>query len=649
MHRLVVLFFVIVSCFLLTNSVFSQNYVDFHTRWALLVGVANYQPETGILPLQYPVSDVESLKRVLEESGGFDNIITLKDTSATYTEIHRTFQSLIGRIGPDDFFLFYFTGRGTRLKDDLFIDELDGFDECLLPYDAGGATGDNFLRDDEVGQFLQRIEAKNTVVVIDAAYVGGGAQDKGFAAVKEAVDAEKRYDGFTRGAHGGDYLPPGAVVLEACAPDSAVEDGQFAAALIEGLVGGADEDGDGIISLSHLFVFLRSTLRSQSPQISDEAAANKLSLVQPLLEVVSRPAGAKVIVDGDTLGVTPGQFMVTKGIHAFDVQKSAYEVYPSIDPVVEITGAGKWRRDVRLRPLTNSFTVKVMDSAGRPLRSMDLLLNGDIVGKTNIQGEVVVKKRLGPDSLRTVTLTQIGVTLDRQQFKVRLLKDNQYLVEAIVKSRPISVTVVDSDENPLSGVKLRANGVMVGETESLGHVEFDERLIGGRRNLSNLKLQVEKYGGKYEIAPQNIRQIGEAKILASLGIRPAQIEIRACVGTLDLGANVVFEAELYLGSPSDEDNRCGKYFPLNVETVLPGEYTLAVKIADDIKIRAILAAPGEKISECIQVDSVRAWKKVLQALREEPQSPELSRSAEELARVLGRPDLAGWLRRERGE
>ena len=91
--------------------------MSFNRRWAVLIGVGRYPKASGIAPLNFPASDIEKMKQMLLQYGGFsaENVIELLDDKATYRRINQTFQRLETQIGPEDLLVVYFSGRGSRV------------------------------------------------------------------------------------------------------------------------------------------------------------------------------------------------------------------------------------------------------------------------------------------------------------------------------------------------------------------------------------------------------------------------------------------------------------------------------------------------------------------------------------------------------
>lgn len=604
-------------------------------RWALLVGVGAYPERSGVPPLLHPVSEVGALQHFLTVEGGFDRIVALTDSAATYEGIHRAFQALISQVGGDDLFLLYFSGRGSRLADDLFLDEqVDQYDECLLPFDAQGATGESFLRDDEIGQFLQRLRTTRTCAVIDASY-SGDMVGKGFTGPASPAD-DREYDGFTPGAHRGDFLPESAGVVEV---GRHAVDGGFTARLLQELKTGRDEDGDGHVGLGEVAVRVTGPAGGE-PRLWNEEAVRSFSIVPPLLQVDSDPPGSIVVLDGDTLGVTPGVFPVEPGRHTFAVVRPGYEASPT-SPVVEMLRPGRIRKSVLLRPAENLFNIEVLDTSGRPFPGVDVLLNGEAAGTTNRRGRVQVRKRLAPDELEGIRLVQLGLLFERGRFAAESPEPGVYDLRVVFEPRPVAVTAVDRQGAPWPGIELWSADLLLGRGDSKGLVVFDERLIRGRANLMHLELRAAQYGVGYPVPPERIEAVDQVTVRIRLEQEPARLRVRAQVDTLDLGDEVVFGARLFL-QKATEESCFGDRLPIRFSPLLPGTYTLYVQRPGQADyVERLQVDPGADVEVSVPVTAGRAWAEMLRIARRGALSAENAHRAAVLARMLGRDDLVG--------
>jgi TPR repeat protein len=146
----------------------------FGKSYAVVIGVGDYDK----LPkLQAPPNDALRVRDFLRDQAGFDYIVTLTDEKATAERIGRLMErELPKRLGPDDRFLFYFSGHGvTRaLPDDrrgyLVLKDAGGFDEW-----------DRMIGMPRLSEWAQNVsKARHTLFVLDACSSGLAAgQPKG--------------------------------------------------------------------------------------------------------------------------------------------------------------------------------------------------------------------------------------------------------------------------------------------------------------------------------------------------------------------------------------------------------------------------------------------------------------------------------------
>lgn len=115
----------------------------------------------------------------------------------THDEIVKTFRSFLrDQTRPGDVAFFHFSGHGQRVPDNG-NDELDGYDETLVPIDyVSTSDASKNIRDDEIGVLLSELSAKepSTVLVsIDSCYSGTATRGD--------------YDGFRGGPWRGTPVP----------------------------------------------------------------------------------------------------------------------------------------------------------------------------------------------------------------------------------------------------------------------------------------------------------------------------------------------------------------------------------------------------------------------------------------------------------
>lgn len=148
---------------------------------ALIIAVGTYKVNSGWHNLS-SANDARLMRILLQQQGFQDkNIITLADEKATKTNILKALENLIAQLGKSDVVVFHFSGHGQQITD-LNGDELDGYDEALIPFDALKTSsetykGNNHLLDDELNGYLNRLRKKigsdgDIVFFLDACHSG---------------------------------------------------------------------------------------------------------------------------------------------------------------------------------------------------------------------------------------------------------------------------------------------------------------------------------------------------------------------------------------------------------------------------------------------------------------------------------------------
>nr|MBP6812846.1 caspase family protein [Saprospiraceae bacterium] len=172
---------------LLFECIISDAFAQSPRKIALIIAVGDYPEQSGWQKINSS-NDAVLVHDVLLRQGFKEKDITiLKDADATRKGILRAIQKyLIDAAKPGDVLYFQFSGHGQQVADDNG-DELDGFDEAIVPFDSpmrfgeGGYTGQNLIRDEEIGQlFVQarkRIGLKgNLLVILDSCHSGTGTR-----------------------------------------------------------------------------------------------------------------------------------------------------------------------------------------------------------------------------------------------------------------------------------------------------------------------------------------------------------------------------------------------------------------------------------------------------------------------------------------
>jgi len=301
-------------------------------RGAILIGIDKYDQEQQIAPLRSASSDARKLGQVLSQNGY--NCQVMVDENATKEKITEAFiqmQQQTSQADELELFLVYFSGRGTRISDDIQADEIqDGLDECILPSDAKADNARSHIRDDALARWISAVHAKQVILILDCAFWGdeGNPNIKGLGALAggQTLDGIEIVDG----------LPQDIIIISAGSPGARVVDGVFTAKFLESLVTEeADGDGDRKISFGEAYQFAQRQLKDQQPPKLFGSRASDIPLA-PLppkskLQIKSDPPLAQVLLYKDSQELklkethrTPAMIPLTKGTYEVQVQKKGF-------------------------------------------------------------------------------------------------------------------------------------------------------------------------------------------------------------------------------------------------------------------------------------------------------------------------------------
>ncbi len=136
--------------------------------YALLVGISDYGGRANNLP--YTAEDAVKLAQTLRRAGVLaEESVVLTDADATYDRVRTAFQNLARAAGPEDVFLFFYSGHGGQ-RDNPSSNEPDRRDETIV-------FRDRAVTDDEMGQWFQAVHARMGIIALDACFSGGFARD----------------------------------------------------------------------------------------------------------------------------------------------------------------------------------------------------------------------------------------------------------------------------------------------------------------------------------------------------------------------------------------------------------------------------------------------------------------------------------------
>ncbi len=208
--------------------------------FAVMVGVSDYGSEEANLP--YTDEDARKLAETLRREGVLNPAsVVLTNAQATVGGVRRAFQQVARQAGPDDMFLFFFSGHGGQEEGGR---EPDGRYETIT-------LRDGEITDTEMASMFGTLRTRLSMLVLDSCFSGGFARN--------VVDR------------------PGVMGLFSSEEDltSAVADkfeagGYLAHFLRSGLAGEADGDGDAMVTAGELSTYLRRRFTRDAEDIDAE-------------------------------------------------------------------------------------------------------------------------------------------------------------------------------------------------------------------------------------------------------------------------------------------------------------------------------------------------------------------------------------------
>lgn len=202
---------------------------------ALLVGVSDYGGRTSDLP--NTDQDARQLFESLRGAGLLHPAsAVLTNDQATTKSVADAFARAAAQAGPNDLFLFFFSGHGDQIDVGRNARELDGRSETIELYDAA-------MTDAELAPLFASVRSRMAMVVIDACYAGG---------FRNLVDRPNVMGLFSSEED-----------LTSLVADRFKAGGFLSYFLRAGLTGDADGDGDRIVTAGELSTYVRRRFRRE--------------------------------------------------------------------------------------------------------------------------------------------------------------------------------------------------------------------------------------------------------------------------------------------------------------------------------------------------------------------------------------------------
>lgn len=212
--------------------------------YAVMVGISDYAGTAS--NLSYTADDAIKMAETLRRQGVLaPESVVLTDRQATPAAVRAAFTRVAQAAGPNDMFLFFYSGHGTQVPA-RGPGEADNRDEALAL--IGG-----LLLDDEMAQMWGQVRAGVSLLALDACFSGGFARDV--------------------------ISRPGVMGLFSSEEDltSAVASkfqagGYLSHFLRTGLGGEADQNGNRVVTAGEISSYLRQQFATQAQGVDAQTA-----------------------------------------------------------------------------------------------------------------------------------------------------------------------------------------------------------------------------------------------------------------------------------------------------------------------------------------------------------------------------------------
>jgi len=154
-------------------------------NFAVIVACTDYKNSEYNIPIKpfkpIPERKLRCLYDSLIQSSNWDeeNIILLLNEKADKKNITDALDEMSNIVGPEDYFLFSWQGHGSEVVENISdgpLDEEDGKDEIICPYDISKNEKNNFVNyitDDELNDYFNQINSLGMCLIFDCCLSGG--------------------------------------------------------------------------------------------------------------------------------------------------------------------------------------------------------------------------------------------------------------------------------------------------------------------------------------------------------------------------------------------------------------------------------------------------------------------------------------------
>lgn len=138
--------------------------------FGVFAGITDYPGDAN--DLSECANDAIKLSESLERAGlvQADRRALLTNSQATVANVRGAIERIAREAGPNDIFVFFYSGHGGQEENSHDVREIDGTDENIMLYDGS-------IRDDTMGELFNTLRARVSLLALDSCFAGGFAKD----------------------------------------------------------------------------------------------------------------------------------------------------------------------------------------------------------------------------------------------------------------------------------------------------------------------------------------------------------------------------------------------------------------------------------------------------------------------------------------
>jgi formylglycine-generating enzyme required for sulfatase activity len=228
-------------------------------KYALLVGVSEYEEEKGLKPLPSAVEDMAAMRRMLEQQGGFPPAQITCLPNPSKNELADAIHEFFRPRTSEDLALFFFSGHGIKQNKtgELYFAVPD------TRKDQYGIVKHTAIAAGDLQEYMQNAASATQVLVLDCCF--SGAFTKGYSNKDDnSIDIQAKLGGRGRAIFTSSNALEYSYSKEG---DLSV----YTKFFVEGVESGlADRDKDGKISVDELHTYIFDKVKQYSPSMTPQ-------------------------------------------------------------------------------------------------------------------------------------------------------------------------------------------------------------------------------------------------------------------------------------------------------------------------------------------------------------------------------------------